>query len=182
MSNIYLVGFMGTGKTTVGRLLARKKKWHFADLDELIELRERKRICDIFAQCGEPYFRNAEKEALKDVAREKEFIVACGGGIVMDRANMEIMKSNGTVICLFAAPEVIIKRTEQFTHRPLLQVKDPAKQIQLLMKLRAPYYAQAHEAIDTSKLPIDKVVEKIMKLTSGRQKAKEKSKKRLKSR
>lgn len=173
---------MGTGKTTVGRLLARKKKRHFVDLDDLIELKERRRILDIFAQSGEPYFRKKEKEALKEVAREKGFIVACGGGVVMDKENIGIMKDSGTLVCLCAQPEVIIKRTAGFGHRPLLQVKEPAKQIQLLMKLRAPYYAQAHKTIDTSKIPAEEVVARIAKLFIKRSQPKKKAVARKKKR
>jgi shikimate kinase len=82
MKHIYLVGFMATGKTCVGRELARQKKWPFVDLDELIELKERRTIADIFSSCGEPYFRRLEKEVLKEVAGQEKFVVACGGGIV----------------------------------------------------------------------------------------------------
>jgi len=164
--NIYLVGFMGTGKTSVGRELARKKKWCFVDLDELIELREKKLIADIFAQEGEPYFRRLEKRVLKEVSREKEFVVACGGGIVVAVENIKIMKDSGTIICLSASPEVILERTSGYAHRPLLNVANPKKQIGLLLKLRAPYYARSDKIIDTSKLAVEKVVDKILKLTS----------------
>ena len=157
---------MGTGKTSVGRLLAKKRKLHFIDLDELIELKERRRIVDIFAKEGEPYFRKIEKKALKDVAGQKKFVVACGGGIVIDKDNIEIMKDTGAIVCLAATPEVIVKRTGGYTHRPLLNVKDPKKQIELLLKLRLPYYAQADKTIDTSKISIPEVVEKILKLTT----------------
>ena len=81
MKNIYLVGFMGTGKSTVGRELAKKKKWRFVDLDELIELREGRSIADIFSKKGEPYFRRIEKKILKEVSLEKSFVVSCGGGL-----------------------------------------------------------------------------------------------------
>jgi len=164
--NIYLVGFMGTGKTSVGKELARKKKWCFADLDELIELRERKLIADIFAQEGEPYFRCLEKQALKEISREKGFVVACGGGIVVAGENIRIMKDSGIIICLAASPEVILKRTSGYAHRPLLNVANPKKQIGLLLKLRAPYYAQSDKIIDTSKLTVEKVADKILQLTS----------------
>lgn len=163
--NIYLVGFMGTGKTSVGRELARKKKWCFVDLDELIELREKGLIADIFARKGEPYFRCLEKQALKEVSREKEFVVACGGGIVVASENIKIMKDSGVIICLAASPEVILKRTSGYAHRPLLNVADPKKQIGLLLKLRAPYYARADKIIDTSKMPVEKVVDKILGYT-----------------
>jgi len=163
MDNIYLVGFMGTGKTCVGKLIASKKKRNFVDLDDFIELRQKKQIRDIFAQDGEPYFRRVEKEALKEVAGQKNFVVSCGGGIVIDKDNIAIMKESGKIICLTASPDVILKRTSGCTHRPLLNVKDPKKQIEHLMKLRAPYYSKADKTIDTSKLSVEKVVEKVIK-------------------
>ena len=174
MSNIYLVGFMATGKTAVGKELARKKKWHFLDLDELIELREKMAIADIFTKEGEPYFRRLEKRVLKEVAKEKKFVVACGGGIVIDKENIKTMKENGIIICLSASPEVILKRTQGTSHRPLLNVSDQKKQIELLLKLRAPYYSQADKTIDTSKISVKEVVEKILKLTSIKEKVKSK--------
>jgi len=170
--NIYLVGFMGTGKTSVGKELAKKKKWQFLDLDELIELREKRAIADIFAQNGEPYFRRLEKSALKEAAGQKNFVVACGGGIVTDPGNIKIMKEAGLMVCLKARPEVILKRTSGYLHRPLLNVRDPREQIDLLLKLRAPYYAQAHFSVDTSKLSAKEVVAKISKRIPKSNKAK----------
>lgn len=164
MGNIYLVGFMGTGKTAVGKELAKKKNWQFVDLDELIELKQKRTISDIFAKEGEPYFRRIESRTLKEVAREKKFVVACGGGIVINKDNIKIMKETGTVICLTAPPEIILKRTSSYTHRPLLNVKDPKKQIELLLKLRAPFYAQADKTIDTSKISVKEVVDKISEI------------------
>lgn len=165
MKNIYLVGFMGTGKTAVGSELARKKKCQFVDLDDLIELRDKRSIADIFAKEGEPYFRRLESRVLKEVSNEKNFVVACGGGIVMNPQNIKTMKRSGIIICLAASPEVILKRTAGYAHRPLLNVKYPKKQIELLLKLRAPYYAQSNQTIDTSRISIEKVVEKILRLT-----------------
>ena len=166
MGNIYLVGFMGTGKTSVGKELAGRKRWNFVDLDELIELKERRVISDIFAEEGEPYFRRAEKKALKEVSKEKKFVVGCGGGIVIDPENIKVMKEAGIVICLAATPAVILKRTCGSTHRPLLKVAQPLKQIELLLKLRAPYYARADKCIDTSKLSVKEVAAKIIRLTA----------------
>lgn len=164
MSNIYLVGFMGTGKSAVGRELAKKNKWQFVDLDGLIELKEKRSIADIFAQEGEPYFRRIESKVLKEVAKEKNFVVGCGGGIVIDEKNMKIMKDTGIVICLSAAPEVILKRISGSTHRPLLNVDNPTERIKLLLKLRSPYYARAHKCVDTSKLSVKEAVAKVLKL------------------
>lgn len=160
--NIYLVGFMGTGKTAVGRELARKKKWQFLDLDDLIELREKRVISDIFAKEGEPYFRRVEKRVLKEVAKEKKFVVACGGGIVIDPDNIKVMKETGMIICLTASSAVILKRTSGCTYRPLLNISEPKKQIELLLKLRAPFYARADKTIDTSRLSVNEVVQRII--------------------
>ncbi len=159
--NIYLVGFMGTGKSAVGRELAKKKKWHFVDLDELIELKEKRAIADIFAKEGEPYFRKIESKVLKEVSKEKGFVIGCGGGIVINEENIKIMKASGTIICLSAKPEVILKRVSGATHRPLLNVENPKEKIELLLKLRSPYYAKADKTIDTSKLSVKEVVGKI---------------------
>jgi len=135
------------------------------DLDELIELKEQRAISDIFAKEGEPYFRALEKKILKLVSKEKKFIVACGGGIVLDKENIKTMKKTGTAICLKADADAVFKRVSGFTHRPLLRTAEPKKQIELLMKMRAPYYAQIDTVIDTSRLPVKAVAEKIIKIT-----------------
>ncbi|MBU4303285.1 MAG: shikimate kinase [Candidatus Omnitrophica bacterium] len=163
--NIYLVGFMGTGKTSVGRQLAAQKKWNFIDLDELIELKQQRRIVDIFAQDGEPHFRKIEKKFLKQVSTQKKFVVACGGGVVLDPDNIKLMKKTGILICLCATCEAILKRVSASTHRPILNVAKPRERIELLLKMRAPYYAQADKTIDTSLLTIKEVVAKIAKMS-----------------
>ena len=162
--NIYLVGFMGTGKTSVGRALAKKKSWNFIDLDELIELKQQRRIVDIFAQDGEPYFRKIEKKFLKQVSTQKKFVVACGGGVVLDPDNIKLMKKTGILICLRATCEAILKRVSTNTLRPILNVAKPLERIELLLKMRAPYYMQAHKTIDTSELSVKQVVAKISRI------------------
>jgi len=177
---------MGTGKTSVGMGLARKMKRRFIDLDDLIEMREGRRICDIFAQEGEPYFRRVEHRILKEVSREKNFVVACGGGIVINKDNINIMKESGEVICLTASIPVILRRIEGTSHRPLLNVKNPQEQIECLLKLRAPFYALADKSIDTSQLSIDEVIGKIIRFLgkeknkSSRKNRKPVSKRRIK--
>jgi shikimate kinase len=166
MKNIYLVGFMGTGKSAVGRALAENKKWKFIDLDEFIELREKKAIPDIFAQKGEAYFRRLEKKALKEVAKEEKFVVACGGGIVVDADNIKAMKETGKIICLKASPKKILERVSGTLHRPLLNVQNPQERIELLLKLRSSYYAKAHKCVDTSRLSIKEVTARILKILS----------------
>ncbi|MFH0855936.1 MAG: shikimate kinase [Candidatus Omnitrophota bacterium] len=161
MKNIYLVGFMGTGKSASGRELARKKKWNFVDLDELIELKEKKAITDIFAKKGEPYFRRIEGNALKEIAGKKGFVVACGGGIVINPENIKVMRSSGVIVCLKASPRAILKRVSGAACRPLLNVDNPERKIRELLKLRSPYYAKADKTIDTSRLTVKQVADKI---------------------
>jgi len=166
--NIYLVGFMGTGKTSVGLKLAQLKKWHFIDLDDLIELQEQRRIVDIFAKKGEPYFRKVEKKVLKQVATQNKFVVACGGGIVLDPENIKLMKKTGKLICLSASCETILKRVSNNSTRPILNVAKPRERIEFLLKMRAPYYAQADKAVDTSDLSIKQVALKLAKMLSAK--------------
>ena len=159
---------MGTGKTSVGRQLAKEKGWNFIDLDELIELKEQRRIVDIFAQEGEPYFRKIEKKFLKQVAVQKKFVVACGGGVVLDEGNIKLMKKNGIVICLCASCAEILKRISGSQWRPILNVAKPRERVELLLKMRAPYYRQADKTIDTSRSSIKQVVGKIFKLLAAK--------------
>ena len=162
--NIYLVGFMGTGKTVVGRQLAKQKGWNFVDLDELIELQQQRRIVDIFAQEGEAYFRKIEKKILKQAATQNKFVVACGGGVVLDPDNIKLMKKTGILICLCATGEEILKRVSASSLRPILNVAKPRERIELLLKMRAPYYMQADKTIDTSRSSIRQVVAKISRI------------------
>lgn len=163
MGNIYLVGFMGTGKSAAGRMLADKLGWQFIDLDTLIEMKQRMTIADIFAKAGEAGFRRIEKKMLAEVSSENDFVFACGGGIVLDKDNIRVMKSTGKMVCLDATADVILKRTKGTTHRPLLNVKDPKQRIDTLLKFRAPFYAQADHTINTSRLSIAEVVDKVLK-------------------
>lgn len=163
MNNIYLVGFMGTGKTSVGRQLVKKKKLRFVDLDELIETKQKRSIADIFAKEGEPYFRKLEHETLKEAVNQDKLVVACGGGIVINPENIKLMQDTGTIICLTAKPEVILDRTSNSQHRPLLNIENPKEKISALLQARAPFYAKADITIDTSELLVDEVVQSIEK-------------------
>jgi len=160
--NIYLVGFMGTGKSVVSRELAKRLKRDYFDLDDLIEKKEKRKIRGIFAQDGEAYFRKIEKEALREVSQSGNLIISCGGGIVLDDENIEIMKKSGIMICLSARPEIILKRTSTAGHRPLLNVENPKDKIVDLLKLRAPFYAKADYTIDCSDLVVAEVADTII--------------------
>ncbi len=164
MANIYLLGFMGTGKTSVGKLLSQRLGWQFLDLDEIIEEKEGLKIVEIFAKKGEPYFRDLESQALGELTCRDNLVVACGGGIVLREKNLSLIDNSGIGICLEASPEVIYERTKKFTHRPLLNVEDPQGKIKELLEKRAPFYAKVKYHIDTSNLTVEEVVEKIEEL------------------
>ena len=159
---------MGTGKSSVGRQLAKQKGWNFVDLDELIELKQQRRIVDIFAKEGEAYFRKIEKKILKQVSTQDKFVVACGGGVVLDPENIKLMKKTGILICLCATGEAILKRVSASSWRPILNVAKPRERIELLLKMRAPYYLQADKTIDTSRSSIKQVVAKIVRMLSDK--------------
>ncbi len=162
---------MGTGKSVVGKLLAKQLKVKFLDLDSSIEEKQGQTIKDIFAQKGEAYFRQLEKEAVKQVSNKESLVVACGGGVVLDKDNLDSLKNTGTVICLTARPQVILKRCQKNKDRPLLNVEKPEERIEELLKFRSPFYAQAHFSIDTSDLTVKEVVEKILEGMRGDEKA-----------
>ena len=155
---------MGTGKTAAGKRLAKRLKMEFIDLDDRIEEKEGRTISRIFKEDGEAYFRRIEKEAVKRILGIKDSVVATGGGVVMDDENMVNLKKIGTVISLFASPDVILKRTSLETHRPLLNNAEPKKNIEELLKRREPFYKKADYIIDTSSLNIDEVVDEILRL------------------
>ena len=167
MQNIYLVGFMGTGKTVVGKELAKRLNRTFFDLDELIESREGRRISEIFSKKGEAYFRQVEKTIVKEVAGKNGCVVACGGGVVLDAENMRALSGSGMVICLTASAQAIFERTQHTADRPLLNVIDQKKQIAELLEKRAPFYAQAQYTIDTTTLNAGEVAEAIIRIVKA---------------
>ena len=159
---------MGTGKTVVGKEVARELSRQFLDLDSLIEGKENRKINQIFAEQGEAYFRNIEKQTLKEISAEKNLVVSCGGGIVIDRENIQTMKQTGSMICLSTRPEVILARTRRYKHRPLLNVDNPKQRIEELLEIRAPFYAQADYIIDTSELAVSSVVNKVLEYVKAK--------------
>jgi shikimate kinase len=158
MKNIYIVGFMGTGKTVVGRALAQKARVIFVDLDGCIEEKEKMTINEIFKTKGEAYFRRVEKEELVNASQQKGAVISCGGGIVVDPDNMALMKETGICVCLTASPQEILKRIGVTTHRPLLHSGDPLERIQSLLSARDQSYRRADIIIDTTNLSIEEIV------------------------
>ena len=164
-TNIALIGFMGVGKTAVGKVLAEKLRRKFVELDSLIEQKAGKSIPDIFQQDGEAAFRKLEIEVTKEVSKDKNLVIACGGGIVLNKINIDRLRQQSRIVCLTASPKVILKRVSgDGGERPLLKAANRALNIRELLEFRKPFYDRAADiTINTSKLDIDAVAEQIIK-------------------
>ena len=152
---------MGTGKTTIAFELSHRLKMRYVSIDDLIEKKEKATINEIFTKKGEDYFRTVETEVLRQACGDENIIIDTGGGIVLRDENWAIMKSCGMVICLNAGEDAIIERTKKYKHRPLLNVEDPKQKIRNLLAQRALFYAKADHSIDTGKLTVKQVAERI---------------------
>jgi shikimate kinase len=167
MNNIYLVGFMGTGKTTVGKFLARKMRREFIEMDRTIEKNEKQTIRNIFKAKGETYFRKLENKLLKKVSRKNKLVISCGGGVICNKENAEIMRNTGIIVNLTAPASVIWERIKKTKRRPLLDVANPLKRIQQLLRYRKPYYRKAHYFINTKNKTPQKIANEIIFIFCG---------------
>lgn len=151
-NNLILTGFMGTGKTSLGKLLAEKLGRSFIDLDQKIEQDTGLTIPQIFEMYGEKYFRELEKKAVEEVSQRRNLVIATGGGTVKDEENIHMLKSSGTIICLTTEPEEIFRRTERRGERPVLDesAEDRLATIKKLLAERQKFYAQADYTVDTT--------------------------------
>ena len=163
LSNVVLTGFMATGKSTVGRLVAKKLDYGFIDTDELIEKRWGTCIADIFAQEGEAAFREKETKIVVELADKKGLVIATGGGMMQNPANVDAFSRQGTIYCLIASLDQILERiiNDKNVIRPLVQVDDPLKRIQELMMARQSMYAQFIQ-VDTSGKTPDQVTAELV--------------------
>ncbi len=163
-TNIALIGFMGTGKTAVGQALAEKLSRKFVELDWLIEQKAGKSIPEIFQEDGEIAFRELEIGVTKKIAEEKYSVIACGGGLVLNKINIDRLRESSRIVYLTASPRVILKRVaNEEGQRPLIEVDNPTQTIGKLLKFRKPFYERAADiTINTSKLDINTVVEQII--------------------
>lgn len=141
--NIALTGFMGAGKSTVGHILAELLGFEFVDTDRLIEQRQNRRISEIFEQDGEPFFRRLESELCRELESSSRRVIATGGGLAVDPANLESLRRHALVVCLWASPETLHERVRHQGHRPLLQDPDPLGRIRELLAARTPAYRKA---------------------------------------
>lgn len=162
--NLVLIGFMATGKSTIGRLCARALGFRFRDSDTLIQRRAGRPIPEIFAEEGEAAFRTREAEALQDLARGHHLVIATGGGAVMNAVNVARLRRTGVVILLHAAPEEILMRVGNRQSRPLLaDAPDPLARIETLLLQREPYYhAAAHAVVETTGLSREEAAERVL--------------------
>ncbi|MBI5192552.1 MAG: shikimate kinase [Nitrospirae bacterium] len=150
---------MGSGKTAVGKLLAKRLGYEFIDTDSLIEKNEGKSISAIFSEDGEERFRDLEAKTVRELSDLQGHIISTGGGIVINKDNIANLKKNGLIIWLKATPETIIQRVGSQTHRPLLNIEDPLEKIKTLLTFREPFYAEADLSIDTDGLELEEIVE-----------------------
>jgi shikimate kinase len=167
MKNIVLTGFMGTGKTAVGRELSNILGWKIIDVDQEIEKDREMSINEIFKKLGEPAFRDIESETVRKVAQNKSVIISTGGGAVLRKENVDALRDNGVIVCLNALPETILKRTRGNDERPLLLVEDPLGKIEELLERRRPFYDNADMIIETEgKTPLH-IAEEILERISS---------------
>lgn len=164
MKNIYLVGFMGTGKTVVGKIIAKRLNKKFMEMDEIIEKKENKKIAEIFAAGGEERFRELERKLLREISQKSDLVVSGGGGLICNEENARVLLETGRVFNLTASPATIYQRIKKHTHRPLLNVANPLIKIEQLLAQRQNYYAKAHYTVESENQPPAAVADNIIEL------------------
>ncbi|MFH0908622.1 MAG: shikimate kinase [bacterium] len=162
--NIILVGFMGTGKSSTGRIVAERLGRRFVDMDALIEEQAGKSIPKIFAENGEPHFRSLERNLVRDLSGRTGLVIAPGGGIVLNPENIADFSRTGLVICLHATPQMILARVGADANRPLLQGGDQLQTITDLLAKRQPLYDAIPHRIDTDGFTPADVAGKVIEL------------------
>lgn len=160
--NIALIGFMGSGKSSVGRLVAAQLGFQFLDTDELIERQAGKSISEIFTQEGEGAFREWERKIVADLARHEKAVIATGGGLGAHEDNLRRLKEHALVICLWASPEIIHRRVSHQSHRPLLREPDPRAVIERLLSEREETYKKADVLLDSGMRSIREVAHQVV--------------------
>jgi shikimate kinase len=161
--NLYLVGFMGTGKSTVGRAVAQKLGFLLLDSDFEIERIEGRTVADIFAQDGEPAFRAMERRFIAEGHPAERTVVACGGGLVVQTGMLDVLKSKGVVVCLHASIETILDRTARHRTRPLLAVDDPEQRVRTLYAERESVYKRSGTVILTDARPLHDIAAHVVR-------------------
>lgn len=162
IQNLALIGFMGTGKSSVGRLVAEALQFTFLDTDAMIEAGVGKTITDIFTEQGEGAFRELEGRLVAELASRTRTVISTGGGLPTNPANLTSLKSHALVVCLWASPETIFEHVRGQRHRPLLKDPDPMGKIRSLLAAREPFYRQADVLMNTERRSIREVAQQIV--------------------
>ena len=160
--NIALIGFMGAGKTSVGRLAAEQLHFDYLDTDEVIQSRTGRTITEIFSTDGEPAFRKMESDLVAELAARTKTVISTGGGLPVNPQNLNNLKKYALVVCLWASPEKIWERVKNQTHRPLLHGPDPQKKIRDLLAVREPFYKQADVLLNTELRSVREVAQQLV--------------------
>lgn len=145
--NVTLIGFMGSGKSTIGQELAPRLNFSFVDTDDLVVARSGKSISEIFAESGEDYFRELESEALRSLAATGSHVIATGGGIILPPDNRSLLRQVGFTVWLDASEETIFDRVSRNRERPLLHTPNPRDTIARLLQARRPLYQEAADLV-----------------------------------
>lgn len=160
--NIVLTGFMATGKSVVGKLLARRLGWSFFDTDDMIEKQTGHSVADLFAKGGEPAFRDLEAQTVSLVSLMDKAVIATGGGVPLRPSNMDELERNGRVFLLTASPETIVRRLDlAAVPRPLLAGASPSDRVRALLGERQKFYSRCHATIETDALTDQHVADHI---------------------
>lgn len=162
--NLYLVGFTGTGKSTVGRHAARELGFEFIDSDRAIEASHGKPVAQIFTEEGEPSFRALERKFITDGHPAEGCVVACGGGLIVPDGMLELVQSRGVVVCLHAPLATVLQRTTRTAHRPLLQVENREERLRTLYTAREAVYRRAGATVLTEGRPMREIVAHVLRV------------------
>ena len=164
MQNLVLFGFMGTGKSLISKKMARVLRLERVDMDSIIEERQKKSINDIFAEDGEPFFRELERQLTIELSQKKDLIIATGGGVVLNEENIRNFSKSGVCVRLDTSAELIFERVKIHTHRPLLQTENPLQTIKTMLASREEQYAKVPYQVVTDNKSPDEVCSEIMEI------------------
>lgn len=163
-ANLYLVGFTGTGKSTVGRHAARELGFEFIDSDHAIEASHGKPVAQIFAEEGEAAFRELERKFIAEGHPARGCVVACGGGLIVPDGMLELVRSRGVVVCLHAPLATVLQRTTRTAHRPLLQGENREERLRTLFAAREAIYRRTDAMVLTEGRPMREIVAHVIRV------------------
>ena len=169
VNNLIIIGFSGSGKTSVGRILADRLGWRFVDSDDEIFHEQGMSIAQIFAAHGEDRFRSLERDMISRLCKDSNQVISVGGGTIVDQVNKRVMLDRNYVVRLVASPETILCRlsSTNLSERPMLTSSDPLGRISRLLADREEHYGAAHLQVDTEDMTPAEVAESVLDATEG---------------